>query len=654
MDETEVLLYLDDPTYNKREQTLDQLRKAVRANSSGPRRLPFSDPVTLFRSLSLALADAVWETRYQCIKLISELVPVLGGDLDQCMQLVLPQLVSLLAHSKVTLSNAASQALNAYANYTYDFQLVLHGIIRHGIEARDTAIKKSVIKSISFLLTEDHKDRNLAALVESLVERLCDNSIIDSDVQESIQFALEKIADLVGKDRFDAYFESLSDSLRERYHQLVGKAEDGNGDGNHFHSEVMGSRSRNWRPMPVSASNSANSLSRHVPLDLNMTMMYGIIPEHIITRLSEENSAKDQIKAIEEMKRVVRDPRHLNALLPHLGAYFDFLKKVLDDKSGIVSKTIMALEIIEILVDRLGVSVEDYLRQLSSAVTKQMPETNISVRSLIMRIALHLMQILPPRTVLPFLLENLSHKNFHVRQVTLNVIIASLLTHPSNDFDLGKLCQALVHTLIDPKKLVRQASLECFAVIAQAMGTGKQQQLIAAVDSLEQTSDADGVMAAVQARLARRQLPTFSDNIVEYATQAALNASRDGSSVQMMVDIDWILSGSNSSFPSGRPGPWDSFDKQSVPSVSSGRIWTRVLSEDNQLQQSRYAEVGHSFTTLVYCRCLTCLINAYHTFSWHGPSFWNSLLLFICTSTIILHLTLFSKLFQEEKRRAVP
>lgn len=595
MDETEVLLYLDDPSYNKREQTLDQLRKAVRTSSGGPRKLPFRDPVTLFQSLPRALSDAVWETRYQCIKLISELVPVLGDDLDRCMQLVLPQLVSLLAHSKVTLSNAASQALNAYANYTYDFQLVLHGIIRHGIEARDTTIKKSVIKSISFLLTEDHKDRNLAALVKSLVERLCDNSIIiDNDVQESIQFALEKIADLVGQDRFEAYFESLSDSLRERYHQLVGREADGIGDGGRFHSEVMGGRSRNRRQVPVSASNSANSLSRHVPLDSNTTMMYGIIPEHIVTRLSEENSASDQIKAIEEMKRVVRDPRNVNPLLPHLGAFFDFLKKVLDDKSGIVSKTIMALEIIEILIERLGVSVEDHLRQVVSAVAKQMPETNISVRSLIVRIALRLMQILPPRTVLPVLLENLSHKNFHVRQVTLNVIIASLLTHPSNDFDLGKLCQAIVHTLIDPKKLVRQASLECFAVIAQAMGTGKQQQLIAAVDSLEETSDADGVMAAVQARLARRQLPTFSDNIVEYATQAALNASRDGSGGQMMVDIDWILSGSNSSFPSGRPGPWDSFDKQSVSSVNSNRIWTRVSSED-QMQQSRYTEVGRSF-----------------------------------------------------------
>lgn len=590
MDETEVLLYLDNPSYNKREQALDQLRRAVRTNSSGPRKLPFSDPVTLFQSLSLALADTTWETRYQCTKLISELVPVLGADLDQCMQLVLPQLVSLLAHSKVTLSNAASQALNAYANYTYDFQLVLHGIIRHGIEARDTTIKKSVIKSISFLLTEDHKDRNLAALVESLVERLCDNSIIDNDVQESIQFALEKIADLVGQERFDAYFESLSDSLRERYRRLAGKEVDRNGDSSHFHSEVVYTR----RPMPVSASNSASSLS-HVPLD--STMMYGIVPEHIVTRLSIENSGTDQIKAIEELKRVVRVRRNLNMLLPHLGAFLDFLKKILDDKPGIVTKTILALEVVEILVDRLGVSVEDYLRQVCSAVTKQMPETNISVRSLIMRIALHLMQILPPRTVLPFLLENLSHKNHHVRLVTLNVIIASLLTHPSNDFDLGRLCQALVHTLIDPKKLVRQASLECFAVIAQAMGTGKQQQLIAAVDSLEQTSDADGVMAAVQARLARRQLPTFSDNTVEYATQAALNASRDGSGggggVQMMVDIDWILSGSNSCFPSGRPGPWDSFDKQSMSSgASSGRIWTRVSSED-QLLQSRYSEVGH-------------------------------------------------------------
>jgi len=79
------------------------------------------------------------------------------------------------------------------------------------------------------------------------------------------------------------------------------------------------------------------------------------------------------------------------------------------------------------------------------------------------------------------------------------------------------------------------------------MGAGKQQPLIAAVDALELDSNGIGAMAAVQARLARRKLPTVdSDGLVEYA-QLALTSASSGSRRSIGTDVDWIESAASGS-----------------------------------------------------------------------------------------------------------
>lgn len=581
MDEREIIEYLNNPASNKTDEVLNQLRKSIRYNN-GQSILPFDDPLHLFRGLVFALMDDSWETKHQCIKLIEELVPLMKNDIDQCMQLVLPCMVSLIAHSKVTLSSAAAHALNTYASHTGDFQLFLQGIVQHGIEARDAAVRKTVIKSISLLLPNDHQDRNLSLLVQSLLRCLSDDKVGDEEIQESIQFSLEKIAELVGHKRFSQYIDGTSESLRQKYYAVNGKENDRTENTDQSEYELKSSSSSRQRLTQQHSPFETSSARRQTS---ESEMIFGLIPAHIVLKLREDVGGSDHIKALDEMKRILREALLMDELVPHLSSYFDFLKQLTDEKPALVSTT---LEIVDVLVGRFGVSIRDNLRLFCNFLSQQMPDNNLTVHSHIVCIALRLMQIIPPKLVLPTFLENLSNRNFHIRQKTLNVVIAALLTHPSNDFDLGRLCQSIVRTLIDPKKLVRQASLECFAVIAQAMGSGKQQQLIAAVDSLEQNADADGVMAAVQARLARRQLPTFTNHIVEYATQNALNSSLAGSNSVHMVDIDWILSGSNGSFSSGQSS--DSFSPYKVIGSSGSNKMSVKGPLENQQQDDQVWE----------------------------------------------------------------
>ncbi|XP_068211218.1 TOG array regulator of axonemal microtubules protein 1 isoform X3 [Palaemon carinicauda] len=84
----------------------------------------------------------------------------------------------------------------------------------------------------------------------------------------------------------------------------------------------------------------------------------------------------------------------------------------------------------------------------------------------------------------------------------------------------------------------------------------------------EDEEDADGVMAAVQARLARRKLPRVSpDGLIEYSITIPPNPKRTQLSLPKGADIDWVLAGEGSSSES-----------RGILSALPGRVGTASLS----------------------------------------------------------------------------
>lgn len=161
-----------------------------------------------------------------------------------------------------------------------------------------------------------------------------------------------------------------------------------------------------------------------------------------------------------------------------------------------------------------------------------------------MKIFLKLMKEVGPQRVLSLLLENLKHKHSRVREEVVNICICSLLTYPSEDFDLPKLSFDLAPALVDSKRRVRQAALEAFAVLASSMGSGKTNVLFKAVDTVELQDNGDGVMNAVQARLARKTLPRLTEQgFVEYAILMPSSAQGRSSHLAHGADTDWLMSG---------------------------------------------------------------------------------------------------------------
>jgi hypothetical protein len=567
MEEDDVLTHLSDNSFDKRADILDQLKLMVRRNGG---RLPFANQRNIFKGLSAALNDNNWDVRKKCAELVHELIPYLDEDLDDCMQIVLTQLIRCLGDSKVAVRRAAIQVIHVYMNTTADVQKILHALVRHGLESPEAKIKKESTIALPMLFTPDFKHENFFEIAQSLAKSLLESSqSADGDsLQQHALLSLTKIEGLVGKPKFQEYIDRLSPPLRKYYYKL------------HTGDSDVGTAS--WSGDGYGANGMESTRTNHQQISSQGASLYsagdqrnefGVVPSNIMDRLNDQSNYRARGQAVEDLRLVIKELNDVYLLEPHILKFISFLNNLLDDSNFKI--TIATLEILGLLVEKLGVKIKPHLKPMVSALTRRMCDNKIVIRQLIMKIILkQLMHDLHPKPVLNVVCENLSHKNSKVRQETLNIVIASLLTYPSYEFDLGYICQTIAHTLIDQKRQVRQAALESFAMIAQAMGAGKLGPLVSAVDSVELSYEGDGVMAAVQARLARRQLPKLNaDNLVDYATPIPTSAgsrggAKGGASLNLPpgADIEWILQA-----PSGTSARTDRSDMEIMSITSSGR-----------------------------------------------------------------------------------
>ncbi|KAL8617598.1 hypothetical protein ACOMHN_033144 [Nucella lapillus] len=213
-----------------------------------------------------------------------------------------------------------------------------------------------------------------------------------------------------------------------------------------------------------------------------------------------------------------------------------------------------------------------------------------------MRVMIKVMRCSSPKLVISAVCDNLSHRNSRVRQEAVNIIIAALLTFPRYEFELPSICLAVGPTLIDIRRQVRQAALECFALLAQALGPGHLQPLVHAIDQVEVTSDGEGLMAAVQARLARRQLPRLNgEGLVEYAVSVPSSAAQRLASDNWSADTEWVLAARSGSAHTVRS---EHMDLESVISSSTRSAPGRTDSNIPTHAPRRIVSAGRSRSKL--------------------------------------------------------
>ncbi|XP_069493592.1 TOG array regulator of axonemal microtubules protein 1 isoform X2 [Ambystoma mexicanum] len=271
------------------------------------------------------------------------------------------------------------------------------------------------------------------------------------------------------------------------------------------------------------------------------TLKFGLIPPDLHSILLDQEDYKGRTHAMEELKALVQDYSPDIAPSPNVLGLISFLCNLLDDNNFKVVHG--ALEVLNLLVDNLNQSAEQYLRPVISATVKVLGDNKTVIRQEYMKTYMRLMKVVGPQMVLCFLLEHIKHKQSRVREEVVNVTIAALLTYPSEDFNLSQLARDIAPSLVDGKRKVRHAALEAFAVLASSMGSSKT-SLLRAVDDVELNEDGDGVMNAVQARLARKTLPKLdAQGLVDYAIPLPSSAHGRGTHILPGADTAWLLSG---------------------------------------------------------------------------------------------------------------
>ncbi|XP_052097637.1 TOG array regulator of axonemal microtubules protein 1-like isoform X12 [Mytilus californianus] len=586
MEEDEVLDQLNDESFNNRVEILEQLLIKVRRSGG---KLPYRDPKAIFNGLAQALKDSNWDVRLKCIQLINEVIPQFGDDLDPCMTVVLGKLIPNIGESKITVRRAVIQTLHVYMKHTRRVQGLLKAIVQYGLDNNDPRVEKETIIALPMLFTPEFGRENFFDITQSLARKLLNSSLEDS-IRENVLTTMEKIRNLVGEREFTSYIQKLAVPLRRYYCQLTNSdidLQDGYNSGS--------TTPRNSKPFSKSTQMPNSSRAQYVE-----SYEFGIVPSHVMNQINDQENFKLRAQGVEEMKRIVGDLQHQEIagnLLPHMMPFISFLNNLLDD--NYFKTTTVTLEILEILVEKLGQNVKQFLKPLSSTLAKRMGDNKIVVRQAVMKVAIKMMQSYQAKPVLSVILENnLTHKNSRVRQETINILIAALLTFPSYDFDLPKICKTIAPLLTDSKRQVRQAVLECFAVIAQAMGQGRMQPLVHAVDTVELMNEGEGVMAAVQARLARRQLPRLnSDRLVEYATPMPSSASSRSQYVHG-ADIEWIMAVGGSGSSARQYSRSDTMELESVS--SSARSTPNVIPSESltPTNRTRFLSAGRGRSKL--------------------------------------------------------
>ena len=607
MEENEVLAGLARSSDSARKaDILDELQANARRNGG---RLQFVDRLALFRVLHEALADSNSNTRLRCTEFLCEIIPEFGEDLDNCMALVLPQLVSNIGDNQVSVKKSAIQTLHVYMKHSSQVSTVLNAIIDHGLESQNRKTRTESLVALPILIMQNLAHEDLFTLTKALVGRLENSSRPESS---PAVISLERIKNVVGSSVFDSYLRRLTPdqqkmcllALQNRSADPVKDLETLAGgrkakSAGHLNSNGVDGSDRSTaldRGHTIAVTNNSNEYldTTDGPLE------YGFVPRYVMTKLRDQSNWRIRAQGIEELKTLMGQLTDTAPVHPNLGSFFALLLGFLDDVNFKIGVT--SLQIIGLLVAKLGVGVRPVLKPVLLALSNKLGDNKIVIRQENMKVLMQLMQILSPKAVLSVLTANLQHRNSRVREETVNVFIAALLTFPSSDFSLPDLTNSIAPALVDSKRRVRQAALEAFAVIAQAMGPGRIQPIIAAVDAVELTMGGDGVMGAITARLARRQLPRLNrDGLVEYAVpMPSSGIIRGQSNTPRGADIDWILAGTagtGSADPSGSarstPGLNDSLN-MSGPSprrfFSAGK--NRLPWEGDQVQEDNQVRLS--------------------------------------------------------------
>ena len=518
---------------------------------------------------------------------------------------ILPRLVANLCLSNAAIKKSTVHTLHVYMKHFNCVQNVLRVMINQ-LDGGDTKSRTELMVALPIIITPAFAEEDIYELISALVRRL-ELSSVKLEHNAPSMVCLERIKAVLGENVFNVYVSRLPERLQKEYnnglqHFVIAEQDTSaierktslqtmiartvsngsfkpiatsfNGKGTNEGIPVKNtaltkstSSLDKGGPKPVSSAervglvrarstervNKGKSYSDRSklvgPVENNdrsqyssrKTLYYGFVPAETMAEL-EDNNWKTRANGMEDLKLLIEGMRDNSTLQSNLGDFLDMLIRFVEDPNFKVMLT--SLYVLRDVVEKVGGNIRPHNELILAVVQTKLGDSKAVIKQLNMQLVLRIMHFAKPWGILKALMSGINNRNSKVREDILNMITAALLTFPSSDFNLNSLPELLAPMLIDPKRRVRQAVLECFAVIAQGLGPGRMQPLVSAVDMIELSPEGEGAMEAVQARLARRKLPKITPGgSLEYS-MIVTNTVRHNS-LTIPPDVSWILHGSS-------------------------------------------------------------------------------------------------------------
>lgn len=501
-------------------ETLRSLRKLVKKGA----QMPEFGRNELFQTFYHMLIDLRWKVVCECTMLMVDIVPQMGDfELDQCMGLVLPRVVPNLGHESTDVRRASLRLIHVYMRYTNNLQKVLRTYVQYGLESVDKPAQKGAVLSLPLLFTEEFSNENLFPLVQALSELLVNS---DTTLFYPVFLALQRLHVLVGNDSFKIYLDHVTQDARMLYQKVLSRnstansggrsetgnpfensSEENNNDGPTVHMEKL--ITCGDVPKPMVAESTVNAVAgsyetsssietSSYAVDFSYSLEWGLFTRMLLNKAMSENFG-ERIEGLQTMLSIMRDASmsQMAVFSSGLDSFITkFLSKLYDDSNFKVN--LYALDMTLVAIERLKSNAINYMIPLVNLVIKRLGDNRAVVREHAIKVGHNFTFNFPAQHVLDAFLEQKYHRNPKVREEIVNRVTAALLTFPRSDFALPKLCYEVSPLLVDNKRMVRLASLECLAVLAQALGHQHLGPLYGAVQTVESTCDSEGLFNAVQ------------------------------------------------------------------------------------------------------------------------------------------------------------
>ncbi|XP_043278628.1 uncharacterized protein [Venturia canescens] len=261
----------------------------------------------------------------------------------------------------------------------------------------------------------------------------------------------------------------------------------------------------------------------------------GLVDQEVLDDLHNKEDWRARVRGLERVASALRTSSALIAIEPRLGS---LLQAVLGgERSCRVAAAGMAVARVVVA----GVSEEALKRRLPQVAwglaRQGGPNAAQLARVAMLRLrpALLLEQLLQPHCI--------KARNAKTRENALQLLIFSLVTFPSTEFNVENVAHKVASMVGDRRRRVRQAALDTLAVLAQIYEP--EEIMKAGKLAGKGQQDGDAMFTAIRARLARKSLPMVSaDGLVLYGLQISPTIQ-----IATGPDVDWIVAGSGSVSP---------------------------------------------------------------------------------------------------------